>query len=170
MELTAFAFEVWTAWRIITMNQPDRGNPFDERFAEEFERLATECAVRPDVRAVLDRREGRFFSVGGDLNALTRSRENLARFVSGVTSESAYGHLAFRASQRAGHHGGAWARRGRRGGADRRRGFRLWPRRTPSSTPRSPASELSATAAGAISCRGVWARAARRNSTCSTKR
>ena len=30
---------------------------------------------------------GRFFSVGGDLNALTRSREDLARFVSVATSD-----------------------------------------------------------------------------------
>jgi 2-(1,2-epoxy-1,2-dihydrophenyl)acetyl-CoA isomerase len=69
------------------MNQPERGNPLDQRFAEEFDWLATECAVRPDVRAVLIDANGRFFSVGGDLNALTRSREELARFVSAATSD-----------------------------------------------------------------------------------
>jgi 2-(1,2-epoxy-1,2-dihydrophenyl)acetyl-CoA isomerase len=86
MELTAFAFEVLDGVAHLTMNQADRGNPFDDRFAEEFDHLATECAVRPDVRAVLIDARGRFFSVGGDLNALSRSREHLARFVSGVTS------------------------------------------------------------------------------------
>jgi 2-(1,2-epoxy-1,2-dihydrophenyl)acetyl-CoA isomerase len=87
MELKAFAFEVKDDVAHITLNQPDRGNPFDQRFAEEFDWLATECTVRPDVRAVLIDAEGRFFSVGGDLNALSRSRENLARFVSGATSD-----------------------------------------------------------------------------------
>jgi enoyl-CoA hydratase/carnithine racemase len=71
----------------ITMNQPERGNPLDRRFAEEFNWLATECTVRPEVRSVLIDAAGRFFSVGGDLNALTRSREDLARFVSVATSD-----------------------------------------------------------------------------------
>jgi len=86
MELTAFAFEVKDGVAHITLNQPERGNPFDQRFAEEFDGLATECAVRPEVRAVLIDGRGRFFSVGGDLNALSRSREDLARFVSAATS------------------------------------------------------------------------------------
>jgi 2-(1,2-epoxy-1,2-dihydrophenyl)acetyl-CoA isomerase len=86
MELTAFAFEIVDGVAHITMNQPDRGNPIDDRFAAEFDHLATECSVRPDVRSVLIDAKGRFFSVGGDLSALTRSREDLARFVSGATS------------------------------------------------------------------------------------
>jgi 2-(1,2-epoxy-1,2-dihydrophenyl)acetyl-CoA isomerase len=87
MELTAFAFEVKDHVAHITMNQPERGNPFDQRFAEEFDWLATECTVRPEVRAVLIDAKGRFFSVGGDLNALSGSREELARFVSAATSD-----------------------------------------------------------------------------------
>jgi enoyl-CoA hydratase/carnithine racemase len=67
MELTAFAFEVLDGVAHLTMAQAERGNPFDERFAEEFDYLATECAVRLDVRAVLIDARGRFFSVGGDL-------------------------------------------------------------------------------------------------------
>jgi 2-(1,2-epoxy-1,2-dihydrophenyl)acetyl-CoA isomerase len=87
MELTAFAFEIKDGVAHVTMNQPERGNPFDQRFAEEFDWLATECSVRPEVRAVLIDARGRFFSVGGDLNALSRSREDLARFVSAATSD-----------------------------------------------------------------------------------
>jgi 2-(1,2-epoxy-1,2-dihydrophenyl)acetyl-CoA isomerase len=87
MELTAFAFEVKDDVAHITLNQSERGNPFDQRFAEEFDWLATECTVRADVRAVLIDAAGRFFSVGGDLNALSKSRENLARFVSVATSD-----------------------------------------------------------------------------------
>jgi 2-(1,2-epoxy-1,2-dihydrophenyl)acetyl-CoA isomerase len=86
MELTAFAFEVKDGVAHITLNQPERGNPFDERFALEFDWLATECAVRPEVRAVLIDARGRFFSVGGDLNELSKSRDHLARFVSKATS------------------------------------------------------------------------------------
>jgi 2-(1,2-epoxy-1,2-dihydrophenyl)acetyl-CoA isomerase len=86
MKLTAFAFELSDGIAHITMNQPERGNPIDEHFAEEFDQLATECTANPDVRAVLVDAKGRFFSVGGDLNALSRSREHLARFVSNATS------------------------------------------------------------------------------------
>ena len=82
MDLTAFAFEIKDGVAHITMNQPERGNPIDARFAAEFDWLATECSVRPEVRAVLLDAKGRFFSVGGDLNDLSRSREDLARFVS----------------------------------------------------------------------------------------
>ena len=70
MELSAFAFEIKDGVAHITMNQPERGNPLDRRFAEEFNWLATECTVRPDVRSVLIDATGRFLSVGGDLNAL----------------------------------------------------------------------------------------------------
>src|ERR1700683_5388644 len=87
MELTAFAFEIKDGVAHITMSQSERGNPFDQSFADEFDWLATECTIRPEVRAVLIDAKGRFFSVGGDLNALSKSRENLARFVSVATSD-----------------------------------------------------------------------------------
>src|SRR6202008_3152593 len=86
-ELSAFAFEIKDGVAHITMNQPERGNPLDRRFAEEFNWLGTECTVRPDVRSVLIDATGRFFSVGGDLNGLMRRREDLARFVSVATSD-----------------------------------------------------------------------------------
>jgi 2-(1,2-epoxy-1,2-dihydrophenyl)acetyl-CoA isomerase len=87
MELKAFAFEIKDGVARITLNQPERGNPLDRRFAEEFNYLATECTVRPEVRAVLIDAKGRFFSVGGDLNALASDRDELARFVSTATSD-----------------------------------------------------------------------------------
>ena len=86
MELKAFSFEVKDGVAHITMNQPERGNPFDQRFADEFDWLGTECSIREDVRAVLIDAQGRFFSVGGDLNTLTAPPEELARFVSAATS------------------------------------------------------------------------------------
>ena len=95
MELTAFAFEIREGVAHITLNQPERGNPFDRRFAEEFDYLATECTIRLEVRSVLIDAKGRFFSVGGDLNALASSREELARFVSVATSDLHMGIARF---------------------------------------------------------------------------
>ena len=87
VELTSFSFEIKDAVAHITLDQGERGNPFDRRFAAEFNELATECSVNPVVRAVLIDAKGRFFSVGGDLNALARDREELARFVSAATAD-----------------------------------------------------------------------------------
>lgn len=84
---TAFAFEIKDSVAHITLDQADRGNPFDRRFAEQFNELATECSINPDVRSVLIDAKGRFFSVGGDLNALARDRAELARFVSAATAD-----------------------------------------------------------------------------------
>ena len=87
MGLTAFAFEIKQGVAHITLDQAERGNPFDRKFAEDFNHLATECSVNPQVRAVLIDAKGRFFSVGGDLNALASDRDQLARFVSTATAD-----------------------------------------------------------------------------------
>jgi len=87
MAVTAFAFEIKEGVAHITLDQAERGNPFDRKFAEDFNHLATECSVNPGVRAVLIDAKGRFFSVGGDLNALASDRDQLARFVSTATSD-----------------------------------------------------------------------------------
>ncbi|KYK47683.1 hypothetical protein A1D31_29165 [Bradyrhizobium liaoningense] len=87
MKLTAFEFAIKDGVAHITLNQPDRGNPLDGQFAEDLNRLATECTVNPDVRSVLIDAKGRFFSVGGDLNSLARDRRDLANFVSTATAD-----------------------------------------------------------------------------------
>lgn len=87
MKFNAFAFEIKDGVAHVTMNQPDRGNPIDLTFAHEFNEIATECTVNPAVRAVLIDANGRFFSVGGDLNSLASSREGLARFIPAATSD-----------------------------------------------------------------------------------
>ena len=53
MAVTAFAFEIKEGVAHITLDQAERGNPFDRKFAEDFNHLATECSVNPGVRAVL---------------------------------------------------------------------------------------------------------------------
>lgn len=87
MKLTAFDFDIKDNVAHITLAQGERGNPIDLAFAREFNEIATECTVNPDVRAVLIDAKGRFFSVGGDLNMLASSRDNLARFIPAATAD-----------------------------------------------------------------------------------
>src|SRR6516164_2678997 len=87
MKLTAFEFTIKDGVAHITLNQAERGNPLDRQFAEDLNKLATECTVNPEVRSVLIDANGRFFSVGGDLNALARDRRDLANFVSTATAD-----------------------------------------------------------------------------------
>ena len=86
-KLTAFAFEIKDSVAHITLDQADRGNPLDRHFSEQLNELATECSINADVRSVLIDARGRFFSVGGDLNALARDRAELAHFVSAATAD-----------------------------------------------------------------------------------
>src|ERR1700710_2413427 len=51
----------------VTLNTPEQGNPIGSVFCREFGEAACEIAARGDVRAVLLRAEGKFFSVGGDI-------------------------------------------------------------------------------------------------------
>jgi 2-(1,2-epoxy-1,2-dihydrophenyl)acetyl-CoA isomerase len=71
---------------ILTLAQGARGNPFDGKFCAELNAIATQCSINRDIRSILIRAEGRFFSVGGDLNSLASSREGLANFVSTGTA------------------------------------------------------------------------------------
>ena len=50
----------------ITLAQPTRGNPFDEKFCVELNRIATECSINPQVRAVLNLGGSQQFSVAMD--------------------------------------------------------------------------------------------------------
>jgi len=87
MKLNAFAFEIADGVAHITLDQAERGNPFDRQFTAELNQLATECSINPEVRSVLIDAKGRFFSVGGDLNSLAKDRAELARFVPAATAE-----------------------------------------------------------------------------------
>jgi 2-(1,2-epoxy-1,2-dihydrophenyl)acetyl-CoA isomerase len=72
---------------ILTLAQAARGNPFDGKFCAELNAIATQCSMGRDIRSILIRAEGRFFSVGGDLNSLASSREGLAHFVPAATAD-----------------------------------------------------------------------------------
>lgn len=71
----------------VVLSQPDRGNPFDERFCSELCDASIECDENPAVRAVLIRAEGKYFSVGADLKWLGASRERLPYLLKKATSD-----------------------------------------------------------------------------------
>lgn len=71
----------------VTFAQPDRGNPFDQRFCSEMCEVAIECDENPEVRAVLIRALGRYFSVGADLKWLGQERESLPRHLKAATAD-----------------------------------------------------------------------------------
>jgi 2-(1,2-epoxy-1,2-dihydrophenyl)acetyl-CoA isomerase len=77
MKYTAFEFSVIDNVGHIRLNCPDRGNPFDKAFCEEFKALSVECGERDDVRAVLIDAAGKNFSVGGDLKSFLKEPERL---------------------------------------------------------------------------------------------
>ena len=87
MTYESIAFRIEDGVARVTLNAPDRGNPIDGRFAAEFCAIANECTVDSSVRAVLIDGTGRFFSVGGDLNELAKSRDALPRFVQTATAD-----------------------------------------------------------------------------------
>lgn len=69
----------------ITLNQAERGNPFDLDFCLELSRVATECDENASVRAVLVEARGKYFSVGADLKTMTSGPEELPRFIKNAT-------------------------------------------------------------------------------------
>lgn len=80
------SFEVRGAVAHVVLCQGERGNPFDQAFCDELSAAATECDEHPEVRAVLIRAEGRFFTVGGDLKTLGASQAELQRFIKNGTA------------------------------------------------------------------------------------
>lgn len=70
----------------IVFVQAERGNPFDALFCEQLRDIANECSENAEVRAILIRSEGRFFSVGADLKWLGRERQAMPRLLKQATS------------------------------------------------------------------------------------
>jgi len=70
----------------VTFVQPQRGNPFDQRFCSELCEVAIECDENPDIRAVLIRARGKYFSVGADLKWLGSDREQISRRLKAATA------------------------------------------------------------------------------------
>lgn len=72
----------------VVLSQGERGNPFDDIFCSQLCDAANECSEDPNVRAILIRAEGRFFSVGADLKWLgVGDKQAMARRLKGATSD-----------------------------------------------------------------------------------
>ncbi len=65
----------------LVLNQPELGNPFNAAFCGEIGLAAGELASRDDVRAVLLRANGNFFSVGGDVKMFSKTLDSLPRHI-----------------------------------------------------------------------------------------
>jgi 2-(1,2-epoxy-1,2-dihydrophenyl)acetyl-CoA isomerase len=87
MNLISLKFRVEDGLARITLAQGERGNPFDSRFARELRLIAEACSDRADIRAILFDAEGRYFSVGGDLNVLAKDRAMLPDFAAATIAD-----------------------------------------------------------------------------------
>ena len=71
----------------IVLNEPTRGNPFDDIFCRELCDVANRASEDRHVRAILIRAEGKYFSVGADLKWLGRDREALPLLLKQATAD-----------------------------------------------------------------------------------
>ena len=61
----------------LVLNQPALGNPFNAAFCADLGRVAGELQGMPQVRAVLLRAKGPYFSVGGDIKMFSQTLDAL---------------------------------------------------------------------------------------------
>jgi 2-(1,2-epoxy-1,2-dihydrophenyl)acetyl-CoA isomerase len=61
----------------VTLNQPEVGNPFNAEFCSDFCALGNEISGRADVRSILLKANGKFFSVGGDIRMFAKQLDTL---------------------------------------------------------------------------------------------
>jgi len=86
VELESFELKISDGVGHVTLNQPERGNPFDLRFCTEISQIASELDENSDVRSVLIDAHGKYFSVGADLKTMARNRDDLPRFIKNATA------------------------------------------------------------------------------------
>ncbi len=72
---------------IVSLSQPERGNPFDGNFTTGFRQVALDLWDRPGLRAVLLRADGANYSFGGDLKAFYPVRAELPALVRRWTAD-----------------------------------------------------------------------------------
>ena len=77
MRIECFELEVVQGVAHLTLDRPERGNPIDAPFCAELRAIANDLAGRVDVRAVLLKSRGKYFSVGGDVQLFSRNLETL---------------------------------------------------------------------------------------------
>ena len=72
---------------IVSLAQPERGNPFDGDFTHALKQVASDLWDRPGLRAVLLRADGANYSLGGDLKAFGPVKDRLAPLVRRWTAD-----------------------------------------------------------------------------------
>jgi 2-(1,2-epoxy-1,2-dihydrophenyl)acetyl-CoA isomerase len=72
---------------VLTMAQPQRGNPIDDAFTRDFKQVALDLWNNESLRAVLLLADGANFSFGGDLKAFYPVRDRLGPLVRKWTSD-----------------------------------------------------------------------------------
>lgn len=85
MELKSTLFDVADGVAHVTLNQPERGNPFDQQFCDELSLIADRCDADAGVRAVLIDAAGPYFSVGVDLKSIATDRAAMPVWVKNST-------------------------------------------------------------------------------------
>jgi 2-(1,2-epoxy-1,2-dihydrophenyl)acetyl-CoA isomerase len=86
MKLESTLFDIADGIAQVTLNQPERGNPFDQRFCDELSWIAAACDADRGIRAILIDAAGPFFSVGLDLKTVTGDRAGLPAWVKNSTA------------------------------------------------------------------------------------
>ncbi len=71
----------------ITLTQGERGNSMDGTLCRNMADLSVELSCRDDVRAVLLTAEGKYFSVGGDINNFMMDLSQLPRTIKAWTAQ-----------------------------------------------------------------------------------
>jgi 2-(1,2-epoxy-1,2-dihydrophenyl)acetyl-CoA isomerase len=72
---------------IVSLDQPERGNPFDDAFTRGFRDVACALWDRTDLRAVLLRADGANYSFGGDLKSFGPVKHELGPLVRRWTAD-----------------------------------------------------------------------------------
>lgn len=85
MKLESVLFEVDAGVAHVTLNQPERGNPFDTRFCRDMSAVAAACHADPGIRAVLIDAAGPYFSVGLDLKDIGTDRDQMPEWANNAT-------------------------------------------------------------------------------------
>ncbi len=80
MDFKELKLEIKDNIGIITMNMPDKLNPFTVSMGEEFVQALYECEYSEDVRCVVLTGAGRAFSAGGDIQGMSDAPDDRKGF------------------------------------------------------------------------------------------
>ncbi|MFC6283485.1 MULTISPECIES: enoyl-CoA hydratase/isomerase family protein [Polaromonas] len=79
--------EMQAGLAIVSLTQPERGNPIDSDLARDFRQAIQQLWDTPGLRAVLLRAEGENFSFGGDIKMFYPERANMAPLLRSWTAD-----------------------------------------------------------------------------------